>query len=91
MLCDDFRVMSLASLASDGLSPLKSLQMRRLNRSVVRVLSLLYPFPGIVTVAERDVLIRQRFEDGESLTDVATDFDISPQRVWQIVRGKGTS
>jgi hypothetical protein len=62
--------------------------MRRLNRSVVRILSLLYPFPGMITIAERDMLIRQRFEDGESLTDVATDFDISPQRVWQIVHAK---
>ena len=65
--------------------------MRRLNRSDVRILSLLYPFPGMVTIAERDVLIKQRFEEGEYLTDIATDFDISPQRVWQIVRGKGTS
>lgn len=70
-----------------GLSPLKSLQMRRLNQSVRRVLGLLYPFPGMITIAARDVLIKQRFEEGESLTDIAVAFNISPQRVWQIMRG----
>ena len=34
-----------------------------------------------------DALIKQRFEEGEALTDIAVDFNISPQRVWQIVRG----
>lgn len=29
---------------------------------------------------------KQRFKEGESLTDIAVDFSISPQRVWQIVR-----
>jgi hypothetical protein len=42
----------------------------------------------MITITERDVLIKQRFEEGEALTDIAVDFDISPQRVWQIVRGK---
>ena len=63
--------------------------MRRLNLSVRRILSLLYPFPGMLTIIDRNVLIKQRFEGGESLTDIAVDFDISPQRVWQIVRGRG--
>jgi Mor family transcriptional regulator len=62
--------------------------MRRLNWSVHRILSLLYPFPGMITIADRNVLIKQRFEEGEALTDIADDFDISPQRVWQILRGK---
>ena len=62
--------------------------MRRLNRSLQRILGLLYPFPGMITIAERNELIGRRFEIGESITDVAVDFDISPQRVWQIVRGK---
>jgi Mor family transcriptional regulator len=65
--------------------------MRRLNRSVRRILGLLYPFPGMITIADRNVLIKQRFEEGEALTDIAVDFDISPQRVWQIVRGKDRS
>ena len=72
----------------DGLSPLKSLQMCRLNWSVRRILGLLYSFPGMITIAERDVLIIQRFEEDELIADIAVDFDISPQRVWQIVRGK---
>lgn len=42
----------------------------------------------MLAIAKRDVLIKQRFEEGEALTDIAVDFDISPQRVWQIVRGK---
>lgn len=42
----------------------------------------------MITIVERDVLIKYRFEEGESLTDIAVDFNISPQRVWQIVRGK---
>jgi hypothetical protein len=70
------------------LSTRKSLQMRRLNRSIRRILSLLYLFSSMLTIAKRNVLIKQRFEEGESLTDIAVDFDISPQRVWQIVHGK---
>ena len=66
----------------------KSLQMRRLNPSVRRILGLLYPFPGIIRIADRNVLIKQRFEEGEALSNIAVDFDISPQRVWKIVREK---
>jgi len=68
----------ISAFVFNGLSPHKSLQMRRLNRSVVRILRLLYPFPDMITIAERDVLIRRRFEDGEALTDIAVDFGISP-------------
>lgn len=71
--------------AAKQLSPLKSLLMRRLNHSVLRFLSLLYPFVGMLTIAERNVLIKKRFEEGETRTDIPTDFGISLQRVGQIV------
>jgi len=60
--------------------------MYRLNRSVWQMLGLLYPFPGMITIAEREALIRQHFEESESLADIAVAFYISPHRVWQIVR-----
>ena len=48
---------------------------------------MLYPFAGMIMIVDRNVLIKQRFEEGEALSDIAVDFNISPQRVWQIVRG----
>jgi hypothetical protein len=53
--------------------------MRRLNWSVQRILGLLYPFPGIITIADRNILIRQRLEEGKSIADIAVDFNISPR------------
>jgi hypothetical protein len=33
------------------------------------------PIANMITIADRNVLIKQRFEEGESLTDIAVDFD----------------
>jgi Mor family transcriptional regulator len=56
----------------------------------VRVLlNLLYP--GVsqrMTAANRNHIIRQRFADGEGLSDLAREYGISPQRVYQIVHNR---
>lgn len=36
----------------------------------------------------RNARIRERFALGEALSDLAREFGISPQRVYQIVRGR---
>ena len=36
----------------------------------------------------RNEIIRLRYAAGEHLSDLAREFDISPQRVYQIVHGK---
>ena len=41
-----------------------------------------------LTVAERDALIRERHAQGETISDLAREYDISPQRVFQIVKLK---
>ncbi|MFC1959251.1 helix-turn-helix domain-containing protein [Chloroflexota bacterium] len=41
-----------------------------------------------MTIRERNQAIRARYKTGESLSDLARLFGLSPQRVYQIVRGK---
>jgi DNA-binding CsgD family transcriptional regulator len=46
---------------------------------------LLYPFDGTMSIAERNKHVLRRFASGESLTEIADDYEISPQRVFQII------
>ncbi|MFC1959141.1 Mor transcription activator family protein [Chloroflexota bacterium] len=43
------------------------------------------PTSVFLTIRERNQLIRSRFEAGEGISDLARQFDLSPQRVYQIV------
>jgi len=36
---------------------------------------------------DRNAHIRERYASGEGLSDLAKEFEISPQRVYQIVQG----
>ncbi len=59
-------------------------------RSVRRTLRLLYP-PSPqqqLSIEQRNWLIRQKFEAGEGLSDLARYYGITPQRVYQIVHEK---
>jgi hypothetical protein len=42
----------------------------------------------LLTTANRDEIIRSRFETGEGLSVLGAEFGVSPQRVYQIVHGK---
>lgn len=72
----------------NGISTRKSLQVRRLISSIRRTVKFLYPrslrLSGLTT-EQRNWLIRQRFEAGEGLSDLARHYGISPQRVYQII------
>jgi Mor family transcriptional regulator len=37
---------------------------------------------------ERNEQIQARFAAGEAVADLATEFELSQQRIWQIIRGK---
>ncbi len=39
-----------------------------------------------ITFRMRNTQIRARYAQGEAISDLARDFDISPQRVFQIIR-----
>jgi hypothetical protein len=63
-------------------------------RAVLRLLERLYrgrllPTAPIsrkhIANTDRNTLIRKRYEDGETVSDLARIYAISPQRVWQIV------
>ncbi len=42
---------------------------------------------GTLTTAQRNLLIQIRHATGEGLSNLAREYGISPQRVWQIVNG----
>jgi DNA-directed RNA polymerase specialized sigma subunit len=42
----------------------------------------------ISATAERNVLIRERYQQGKSLNEIGNEFGISIQRVHQIVNGR---
>jgi len=58
-----------------------------LNDAVQGVLTLLYG-DFRFTTKTRDEIIRQRHAKGESLSILAREYGISPQRVFQIVNSK---
>jgi Mor family transcriptional regulator len=58
-----------------------------INDAVQGILAVLYSGFRLDTKA-RDEIIRKRYATGERLSDLARDFGISPQRVYQIVRFK---
>lgn len=70
----------------------KTLQLRRMIRSIRKSLRLLYPpSPQIKLSSEqRNMLIRQKYEAGEGLSDLARYYGITPQRVYQILHTKET-
>lgn len=48
------------------------------------------PFtPGRKSDSERDAAIRQRFSNGETLKQIASEYNLTRQRVHQIVRSRG--
>ncbi|MFC1960689.1 hypothetical protein ACFLYO_08260 [Chloroflexota bacterium] len=48
----------------------------------------IFPTPVFLIIRERNQLIRSRFAAGEGISDLAWQFDLSPQRVHQIVHSK---
>jgi len=40
----------------------------------------------VLTTGQRDTRIRERYSQGEALSDLARNYGISPQRVFQIIR-----
>ena len=61
--------------------------MGRLIAAIRRFIRRLYPaLQPRLTKQQRNVLIRARHAVGETLTDLAREFGISPQRAWQIMR-----
>jgi Mor family transcriptional regulator len=56
-----------------------------LNDAVQGILALLYSDFRLDTQT-RNQQIRERYEDGERLSDLACEYGISPQRVYQILR-----
>lgn len=60
-----------------------------LNGAVKIILKRLYDQHYKPTVPEiRDAIIRERYAAGERLSDLAREYGISPQRVYQIVNAK---
>jgi transposase-like protein len=55
-----------------------------LNDAVQHILSILYRNQPISNKL-RDEIIRERYAAGEALSDLAREFGVSPQRVYQIV------
>jgi Mor family transcriptional regulator len=64
--------------------------LNRVQLAVCHLLKLLYPAPPqpnkALTFAERNMAIRERHAAGESLSQLARAFDISSQRVQQIIK-----
>ena len=60
-----------------------------LNDAVQHFLSLLYGVSDSpVDTKARNAVIRQRYEMGESLSDLGREFGLTPQRVYQIAHYK---
>lgn len=55
-------------------------------RSMRHVLVLLYPSDGTTSIAERNTIFREPSDAGESPAEIVSDYEISPQRIPQIVR-----
>jgi hypothetical protein len=47
-----------------------------------------HDFTPRLTTAQRNNLIRERYAAGEKISELARAFGISPQRIFQIVRGR---
>jgi hypothetical protein len=62
----------------------------RIGFSLPRVAQRLLKFCGIVPQipSNRNEVIRARYADGEGISDLANIFDLSPQRIFQIVKSK---
>ena len=56
------------------------------SEAIRRAISWIYRLPRKLNRRLRDSIIRARHAAGETLTDLAREFGISPQRVWQIVQ-----
>ena len=61
-------------------------------RSIRRMVRLLYPIfsQSQLSTEQRNQLIREKYDAGEGLSDLARVYRISPQRVYQIVTDKNT-
>jgi Mor family transcriptional regulator len=55
---------------------------------VQRILGVLYGFSVPEQPQSRNEIIRTRYQAGESQSDLAREYGITPQRVYQIVRGR---
>ena len=58
-----------------------------LNNAIAHILSILYSNQPISNQL-RDEKIRERYAAGEGLSDIAESYNISPQRMYQIVHRK---
>jgi Mor family transcriptional regulator len=79
-------------LDPNGLPPLETyLEFGGLAHAKQFYLFLTYydqDFTPVLTKQQRDHIIRQRHANGEAISDLAREFDITPQRVFQIVKLK---
>jgi hypothetical protein len=80
-----------------GLSPVWGTSIHSLEDATETILKLLYegevlPQSPVSNSTprktQRNLLIRQRYADGESAPHLAKDFGISEQRIYQILHGK---
>jgi len=78
-------------LTLTGVQPISGYSLQRASSHIVRLLYPDFSLPEIPlsdrtpTKYERNFAIRERFAAGESIADLARDYDISDQRVFQIV------
>jgi Mor family transcriptional regulator len=66
--------------------------LKSVNSAVSYILAKLNSLPSLpdltLTTRERNIIIRARYAAGESQAELARQFGISYQRVYQIVRGR---
>ncbi|MBK9745759.1 MAG: helix-turn-helix domain-containing protein [Chloroflexi bacterium] len=76
----------------NGLSRHKSLQLSRIIKAAHRCLQTVYPHPCTYEMRfatkQRNELIAQKYQHGQGLSDIAREFGISPQRIYQIIHDK---
>lgn len=53
---------------------------------ILLLLRMISPVDPRLTVRERNQVIRARYAKGDSLSELARQFGISPQRIWQLVQ-----
>jgi hypothetical protein len=84
---------SLGVHHSSSLERLGNVRFYTLEQAIAFYLSLLYPTPKPQhpinrKKSDRNHLLKARYADGETISELARAFGLSPQRVDQIIRGK---
>jgi Mor transcription activator family protein len=86
---DTINTLFITNFSSNGLSALETyLELGGLHHAIQLFLFLIHydqDFTPRTTTRQRDEQIRQRHMNGETLSDLAREYGISPQRIFQII------